>query len=898
MAQKRRQTATGMDSVFDFIFAESKKTPDKVKPVKITGLDATDPYVDVATAVLEQPLMYINNTTESAIKGATDIELNTFEIDPDGGKRAKVTFNIRNIPDVLNNDLKFVDNAFAKLEAARKSGRMTAFGTDVAAFTAAGMARELGLDAETSNVFLKVGKSAADKNAEYEMNVRSIHLATNSWDTGGYENISEADLKAMYGDSDGAKMYNDLQTINRKYQAEMSKPADARDFSQVFNEAGDRNMHLLFERANLAQKAAKARNDAATFSPDSLAAKELNRQAKGYDDAQKVLGVLHDSKKYEKDKDRTGTYERFLIQKEADLSNLQAELQRLSGATDQASRDRVEEIGVEIKGINTQVRNFKIQKAAYDLGSIETKLNSVKQLYEYTVGGQFVPALLNGDFFNASKNTAWGLQPRATDIDSGLKTKKLYYLDKNGQVVEREFSDFLAKKGNNALQTAYYEGMMDFYYKFTPAGIVENLTTGKGFARQGFKQQESLMAAFQSGVGASFTHPLDWKKLFGPGSETYINSLRGNPAYDVFIQFFDNNKTQFKRCGSLIVRADKFNVTARIKKWMVEHSLYKKTFGKLEGAIAKRIGDFLLKRIKDDAAKKIVEEWAKKATLEGASIAIKAAIKSFLAGASGGVSAALGFVVDKAVDIAMSLAIKAAKPIIKGTISAFVFGVVGLFGLIVLLIILVSSPFKTMKTLGQYSHVAPHEIVMGDPDYTVPQGSGGPGGGDIPPGGDFPVYSGNASAIFNAIAAEMGLSVSLVSCDTDPAPPLCANIGNAWCWAQGSVYCYMSRIPESAYNTIFRHELMHFAQTNYGPADRPMREWGADYMSNNGGYYCFLVNGTYMRATTTASVFMSEGGCSESDLVTLAYRRSGADPQCEAYVSSIITSYLLGGSCQ
>ncbi len=721
MAQKKKPANT-MDSVFDFIFSEAKKTPDKVKPVKVTGLDATDPYVNIATAVLEQPLMYVNKTTENAIKGASDIELNTFNIDPDGKRKGRVKFSTSKIRDVLNNDLTFVDDAFTKLETARKSGRMTAFGTDVAAFTAAGMASQLGLDADTRNAFLKVGKSHDDKNAEYEMNVRSIHLAENSWSSGNYHLIPQADLELAYGQEAGRKVYDDLQSIHLKYQAEMAKPVGARDFSDVFNEAGNRNMHLLFEKATLAQKAAQARANAAGYAPGSAGAIRLYGQAKGYDDAQKILEVLHDSHKYEK----TGGVSVYLTQKQADLTALRNQLQLLAGATSPASINRIREIGVEIRGINTQIRNFKLQNTAYNLGVMETHLQSIKQLWEYTVGGQFVPALLNGDFFNKKKNTAWGLQPRATEGDR--KVKKLYYFDKHGNVVERKYEEFLAKEGKNPLQKAYYEGMMDFYYKFTPAGIVENLTTGKGFARQAFRQRENLIAAFQRGAGATFALPIDWEEVFGPNRVTYLAGLGADPRYAVFLQFINDNQDRFKRYNNLLITASRFNVIAGIKDEIVKNSLYKKTIGKWNKDLSKKLGDFLVKRmIKDEAAKKIVEEWAKNATLEGASVAIKAAIKSFLAGASGGVSAALGFVVDKAVDLAMRVAVKAAKPMIKFAISGFVFALIGIVGMAYLIF---ASPFKIMKTLGSYSHVAPHEIVLGDTDYVVDVGGGAEDGDD------------------------------------------------------------------------------------------------------------------------------------------------------------------------
>lgn len=885
---KKGQSGDVIDSVFDFVFTESQKPPSKVKPVTVTGLDSTDPYVDVATAVLEKPLMYVNKTTEGAIKGASNIDIASFNIDSKDGK-VRVDFGSGNIVDVLNNDLTFVDKAFEKLEAARKAGRMTAWGKEIAAFTAAGMATQMGLDAETRDVFLKVGKTDTDPNADYEMNLRSFKLASQFWEKSDFQNISESSLKSIYGDVKGAEVYKNIQSIHSKYEAEMGKPEGQRDFSNVFNEAGaNRDMHLFFEKFNFAKKEAEARNKAATLDPNSKEAIKLNRQATGYRDAQNTLTIIQDSDRYKKH----GGIDKYVIQKEAELRTLKNELRNLSGATDKASIDRLRDIRGEIKGIDVQVRNFKIQKTAHSLGMIETQLDSIKQLYEYTVGGGLIPALINGDFFDARKNVAWGLQPR--DADS---TVTFSYLAKDGKLITTDYKGLLAKSGKNRFEQSYYEGMMDYYYRFTPKGIIENLTTGNGFARQAFKQREALIETFKnSAAGKLFADgDIEWDKLFGAGGAGYLKSLEGNPKFAKLLEYIENNKGKFERFNKLVKTADKFNFVKRAKDWLGNNSLYKKTIGALAGKVKDSFRNLLLKIAKDNIAKgKIEELFAKELGLRAVSIALKTAIKSALATYTGGISAALGFVIDRAVDIAMQVVVKAAKPVIKFAITGFVFALVGIIGILSLIFV---SPLKTSRTLGSYSHVAPHEIILGETDYVVPI-EGDPGlPGETVPGVSFPIYSGGAYDILMSIASEFGVSVSLHDC-TGSTEGYCGKIAGGWCYAaQGTVYCDMSRIPESAYNTIFRHEVMHFVQVWYFDyqTDRKYREWGADYMSNNGGWYCVVVNGVSMRATTAAEIFKREGGCTEEDLINLAYRKAdSADPNCAAYFHSSLTSAETG----
>lgn len=721
---KKGQPGDVMDSVFDFIFTESQKPPSKVKPVTVTGLDSADPYVDVATAVLEKPLMYVNNTTEGAIKSASNIDITSFHIDPKDGK-VRVDLGSSNIVDVLNNDLTFVDKAFDKLEAARKAGRMTAWGKEIAAFTAAGMATQMGLDAETRDVFLKVGKTDTDPNADYDMNLRSFKLVSQFWEKSDFQNISESSLQAIYGKSKGTEVYNNLQSIHKKYETEMAKPEQQRDFSNVFNEAGaNRDMHLFFERFNLAKKEAEARSKAATLDPTSKEAIKLNRQARGYRDAQSTLAIISDSDRYEKQ----GGIDKYVIQKEAELRTLKDELRNLSGATDQASIQRLRDIRGEIKGIDVQVRNFKIQKSAHSLGMIETQLDSIKQLYEYTVGGGLIPALINGDFFDARKNVAWGLQPRNPD-----STITLGYLGKDGKLITTEYKGLLAKSGKNRFEQAYYEGMMDYYYRFTPKGIMENLTTGNGFARQAFRQRQSLIETFKnSDAGKLFADgDFSWDELLAAGGEI-PDWLQNDPKFAKLLEYVQNNKEKFAKFSKLVKTADKFNVVKRAKDWLANNSLYKKTIGALAGKVKDGFRNLLLKIAKDNIAKgKIEELFAKELGLRAVSIALKTAIKSALASYTGGISAALGFVIDRAVDIAMQVVVKAAKPVIKFAITGFVFALVGIIGILSLIFV---SPLKTSRTLGSYSHVAPHEIILGETDYTVvAEGEGSFPGGPLEP---------------------------------------------------------------------------------------------------------------------------------------------------------------------
>lgn len=889
MAKGKKQYENVTGSIYDFLFSESKKAPDKVRPVKATGVDTTDSYVNAVTAVLEDPLLYVNKTTEDAIRDVANIDIASIELGP--GPTEKVKFTGSNIRDLFNNDMKFVDKAFERMEATRKAGRASAFGWQVAGLTAAMMARKSGLDWETQDALANMGKVSSDPTKNLDTRARSVSLAEKYWSKSGFKNISKDVLVMSYGEKQGSEIYKAIQEIDREYQSEVTKGAGG-NLNRVFNVKDENFLKLypIVENTDLEHKRVEAKNLAveARNLGNNKKADELEEKAAGYKNAQNLVNVFSSN----------GTKEDFrsklLLQKSKELKKYKDDIEFLRKSKDPDRYEKIRTIQKEARNIQTQLRGFKWQDRARKLGEYETLHGSLNQSWQYIMGGNLIPAIVNGDFFDPRKNIAFDWQPTKTEKGFALGVFDEKINKKTGNITrtERTVDVHIAKTvKNNPFKQKYYDMMTEVYY-LTPKGIVSTLTTGEGFAHQAYKQKALLLKKFENaGLLNEFGDDFDFSKLFGEGKDNYLEELRnrfGEEKYQKLMSFISSNDKIFKKFESLQKVANRFGWIGRTKNKVSGFFT-----GKLSSAtkgLRTRFAKTFLKNIKGDAAKKLIGNWIEKGGVKVLVEGIKVSLKAALGATTAGATLALNFLIDIAADAVIALAMKIAKPLLKIAIMALLIITVGVFANMVVNVMLIST------ILGQYSHVAPNEIVLGDTDYKVPQGGfviPGPGGG-----GEFPLYTGNASAIFNAIAAEMGLSVSLVSCDTDPAPDLCSNIGNAWCWAQGSVHCYMSRIPESAYNTIFRHELMHFAQAYYGPNDRTLREWGADYMSNNGGYYCFPVNGTYMRATTSASILKSEGGCSDSDLVNIAYRRPADNGQCEAYVSSTITSYLLGGSCQ
>ena len=77
---KQKQYEDALGSVFDFIFTESKKTPDKRKPVKVTGVDGTNEYVEALGAVLEAPGQFVNKSTINAFNDMVNVDMAAIDL--------------------------------------------------------------------------------------------------------------------------------------------------------------------------------------------------------------------------------------------------------------------------------------------------------------------------------------------------------------------------------------------------------------------------------------------------------------------------------------------------------------------------------------------------------------------------------------------------------------------------------------------------------------------------------------------------------------------------------------------------------------------------------------------------------------------------------------------------
>jgi len=132
-----------------------------------------------------------------------------------------------------------------------------------------------------------------------------------------------------------------------------------------------------------------------------------------------------------------------------------------------------------------------------------------------------------------------------------------------------------------------------------------------------------------------------------------------------------------------------------------------------------------------------------------------------------------------------------------------------------------------------------------------------------------------ARAYVSSTYSSVSTNLELVNCDASlgQVHPRCEQISWAWCWSGASIYCRYDKLAatsDSVLYNLFIHELIHQIQggacvTEAGEVNVDMREWGADFLSNNGGSYWFEISTGCVRAT---SIWASS--CSQEQIVNVA----------------------------
>ena len=684
---KQKQYEDALGSVFDFIFTESQKRPDKRKPVKVTGVDGTSEYVDAIAAVLESPGQFVNKTTVDAFNDIVNPDLAVIDLGPN----EKVKFSLLNVKSALENDLSFIDKGFAKIEADRKLGKLAWAGQQLSGVVAATWAKKYGLDLGTQDALFNMGTDGAF----LTKNLKKPESSLGAWgknreylekvvkgEFGDYRNVSEDVFKKSFGEKNGTKIYKELQEAFKVYDDAIQNEKNSEEISAILDKSSDKNYQTLypvFESHSISMKEAVARADGNI---------EL---ANKYKAAQKGVDIFA----------QRGLRERYVLEKKFELKQYKKDLSTMLKSKGYSKED-VKNLKTKISDVNKELRMFKLQESALKLGEWDGMISSVQGVWDYTAGGQLIPAILTGDFYNKDKNTIFGGRYMP------VQEKEILGISRFVPSGKGDMPKFkIPKVGNNKFMNQYYEMMTDMYY-MTPASWVKTLANGEGFAYRAFKQQNKFLKMMER---EGWTDKIDLTKLFGEDGKAYLDSFTSildQEKFDKLLKFVKKNERLQKM-------AYRFGAFGRGKEKITK--FFTKKLAVPMKKLRQEVGKALLKVIKDGPARKLIGKWMYsggfKVLLEGVKTAVKAALGVTTAGAG----LLVGFLVDIAANIVVDIGMKIAKPVIKFGISIALIVISGIIG-----VIIVFSTFFVSKN-SQYAHVAPNEIVLGQTDYKVPEDS-------------------------------------------------------------------------------------------------------------------------------------------------------------------------------
>jgi hypothetical protein len=160
MPRQNQQYEDVMTSIFGFLFEQSQKSPDNVRPVKTPG-SSRSRKTQAIDAALAMPLTFISDPMIDAVNEAADIELPAFNV---GGRKSD-TMKI-SLFDFLKDPSGSIDKKFATMEAIRKANRITIYGEQISALIAGAWGLGKGLDSEATVSLYQAVKTASGSRSE------------------------------------------------------------------------------------------------------------------------------------------------------------------------------------------------------------------------------------------------------------------------------------------------------------------------------------------------------------------------------------------------------------------------------------------------------------------------------------------------------------------------------------------------------------------------------------------------------------------------------------------------------------------------------------------------------------------------------------------------------------
>jgi hypothetical protein len=902
-----------LGQIFDFIFKEAKKKPEKRKPIKTTGIAGSSMLTDGIAAALEKPGAFLTEQAAKEFNDALDVTL--LKISPDElNSHLSVKVGLSTLPAILKDPMGYYQKTIDAAKAARKEGRAAFVRSISREFISSAWARKY-TDLDTQQAvrlgLVAQNLSSKEKKAIVEKDRWTMQAAL-AESAGGRKDsdiASFSHLQERAGILIGRKTFteskwNALTDLEREKYGKLFATAGIKELKDE-TYAGSKLRGALI--AKYGAVGIDDRLSKYNYLENQLGTELISQYgvSQGLDMLDRYKSVQGENKSladlgfYRKleisslddriksiNSRRTGMSPRALQQADDQVNAF--ERAKILIAAHDLSVDNVSAANKElkkwIKDTETDIKNEKdngrkneLRKRLSELkgdsrqlatmaffgkvGEIEGLWGSMKNMAE----GGLATMILSGDFFDPDKNDLFRPSQKEKSI-----------LDP-----DNKFFVPLAP-GKNAFINSYNEMATNVYY-LTPRSMLKTiLFNGEGFAYLMYKKQKHLAdLAAQHGMSAlKDTNFLT--KLLERDSQSTIDALLASSTL--------SNEAKKELAKTLRAYSQNgklhkfFSTNARLKNKIFN------AINKVRVKIRAKVVKFFMKsawfrKIFSGAAGKLLGQWIAKGSLQSIARALVIAVANALGFATTG---GLANVLITVVAMVVTDVIIAAGKLMFGIVVYAFIGIVGIF------VVGFGGLNKFQKQTYTYASMAPGETYE-NPNFT-PVGDSGPTGpidGGI--GGPGTIYNGTAQEIFQQVAAEMGITASLEL--MGPDHPHMAQMAEGW-WCQSTsakiVYCKADKIasaPSAYLSRLFRHELVHQIQGFAPPYF--LSEWGADYLSGNGGGYTFYTLNGIQTATQTESYLLSSGVCTKADLEWVALTSSAAvNSPCGHFMQTYMSGYV------
>lgn len=730
---RKEENPDALGQIFDFIFKEAQKPPDKRKPLKVTGISGQRELTDALAAALEKPGLFMSDQILDTFNEALDQEVARIKTNEQGS--ATVKFSTNNLISMLDDPNTFFEKGFTNAQTFRKQMRAQYLGKSMQHFVAEGWAKKYNLDLDTQEAIRgSFGARHLDSSLTKEERARSYdasnaigasvegrffkgfagsgelsltsekeHLASRSFELLGrqyfgasnWKNFSEdqrrsfekahIDWSAMSGEEKKKFMLanNGMDTME-KYLTENFDAYTANSLLSNYRngrtglglkkkedsfDVFNRDKYLGLESKNLDARIAQLRQYMATPNLSSREIANLEVGIQRLEQAKIIVG----GQLLDPGNIR-------IAQRKIDTAVDSFRLQ-MNQARARGDMDSVKLYRQQIKDLVSGKRELSGIMFWGRVGQIEGYINSLNSIYR---DGNFIKSYLDGTFFDPNRNNFF--RPTADrDYQFSFGTK------------EGGIGIHVAAASKNALLNKYNRTLTNLYY-FTPKSILKSLfVNGEGFVYLAYMKKLGMEGSLRDILNNKDFEINVEDLLLAKDAKTYLNSILGGNVQltpDQIDKYTKGLQDLMRR--SKVARAFSFGQRTRDKiKKFFDDKIFKK--------MRQKIYDKLMAQKAFQVAGEVLGQWL-----------AKGGIQVFVKGLVIGIANALGFattggLANVVITIVASVLVDVLYGIIKVIAMVALFALVGLIGLIFMLSS--KATYKHAQNSYAYTTVVPGEVV-------------------------------------------------------------------------------------------------------------------------------------------------------------------------------------------